>query len=34
VAVGWLFCMTMMEDDINVSKGSLDIRVMDVSEVL
>jgi hypothetical protein len=26
--------MTMLEDDINLRKGSRDIRVMDVSEVL
>jgi len=34
VAVGCPFCMTMMEDGINARKGSRDVRVMDVSELL
>ena len=34
VAVGCPFCMTMLEDGINARKGSRDIRVRDVSELL
>jgi Fe-S oxidoreductase/nitrate reductase gamma subunit len=34
VAVGCPFCMTMMEDGINARKGSRDVRVMDVAELL
>ena len=34
VAVGCPFCMTMLEDGINARKGSRDVRVMDVSELL
>jgi Fe-S oxidoreductase/nitrate reductase gamma subunit len=34
VAVGCPFCMTMMEDGINARKGSRDVSVMDVSELL
>ena len=34
VAVGCPFCMTMLEDGINARKGSRDVRVMDVSEML
>jgi Fe-S oxidoreductase len=34
VAVGCPFCMTMVEDGINARKGSRDVRVMDVSELL
>jgi Fe-S oxidoreductase len=34
VAVGCPFCMTMMEDGINARKGTRDVRVMDVSELL
>lgn len=34
VAVGCPFCMTMLEDGLNARKGSRDIRVMDVSELL
>ena len=34
VAVGCPFCMTMIEDGINARKGSRDVSVMDVSELL
>jgi Fe-S oxidoreductase len=34
VAVGCPFCMTMLEDGINARRGSRDVRVMDVSELL
>ncbi len=34
VAVGCPFCMTMLEDGINARKGSRDVSVMDVSELL
>ena len=34
VAVGCPFCMTMLEDGINARKGSRDVRVRDVSELL
>ncbi len=34
VAVGCPFCMTMLEDGINARKGSREVRVMDVSELL
>jgi Fe-S oxidoreductase len=34
VAVGCPFCMTMMEDGINARKGSREVRVMDVAELL
>ena len=34
VAVGCPFCMTMMEDGVNARKGSRDVRVMDVAELL
>jgi Fe-S oxidoreductase len=34
LAVGCPFCMTMMEDGINARKGSRDVSVMDVSELL
>ena len=34
VAVGCPFCMTMMEDGVNAHKGELDVKVMDVAELL
>jgi Fe-S oxidoreductase len=34
VAVGCPFCMTMLEDGINATKGDRDVRVMDVAELL
>jgi Fe-S oxidoreductase len=34
VAVGCPFCMTMLEDGVNARKGSRDVRVMDVAELL
>ena len=34
VAVGCPFCMTMLEDGVNARKGSRDVSVMDVSELL
>jgi Fe-S oxidoreductase len=34
LAVGCPFCMTMMEDGINARKGSREVRVMDVAELL
>jgi len=34
VAVGCPFCMTMLEDGINARKGSREVSVMDVSELL
>jgi Fe-S oxidoreductase len=34
VAVGCPFCMTMMEDGLNARKGSRDVRVLDVAELL
>ena len=34
VAVGCPFCMTMLEDGINARKGSREVRVRDVSELL
>lgn len=34
VSVGCPFCMTMLEDGINARKGSRDVSVMDVSELL
>jgi Fe-S oxidoreductase len=34
VAVGCPFCTTMLEDGINACKGSRDIKVMDVAELL
>ncbi len=34
VAVGCPFCMTMLEDGINATKGNRDVRVMDVAELL
>jgi Fe-S oxidoreductase len=34
VAVGCPFCMTMLEDGINATKGDREVRVMDVAEIL
>jgi Fe-S oxidoreductase len=34
VAVGCPFCMTMLEDGINATKGERDTKVMDVAELL
>jgi Fe-S oxidoreductase/nitrate reductase gamma subunit len=34
LAVSCPFCMTMMQDGINATKGSRDMRVMDIAEVL
>jgi Fe-S oxidoreductase len=34
LAVGCPFCMTMMEDGINARKGTRDVKVLDVSELL
>jgi Fe-S oxidoreductase len=34
VAVGCPFCMTMLEDGINATKGDRNVRVMDVAELL
>jgi Fe-S oxidoreductase len=34
LAVGCPFCMTMMEDGINATKGNREMRVMDVAELL
>jgi len=34
VAVGCPFCMTMLEDGINATKGDRDTKVMDVAELL
>jgi len=34
VAVGCPFCMTMLEDGINATKGDRDVKVMDVAELL
>jgi Fe-S oxidoreductase len=34
VAVGCPFCMTMLEDGINATKGDREVRVMDVAELL
>ena len=34
LAVGCPFCLTMLEDGVNARKGSRDVRVMDVAELL
>jgi Fe-S oxidoreductase len=34
VAVGCPFCMTMLEDGINATKGDRDVKVMDVAELM
>jgi Fe-S oxidoreductase len=34
VAVGCPFCMTMLEDGVNASKGDRNVKVMDVAELL
>ncbi|HEV2705755.1 MAG TPA: heterodisulfide reductase-related iron-sulfur binding cluster [Pyrinomonadaceae bacterium] len=34
VAVGCPFCMTMLEDGINARKGTRDVKVLDVAELL
>jgi Fe-S oxidoreductase len=34
VAVGCPFCMTMLEDGINATKGERQVQVMDVAELL